>query len=111
MTLDRCTIALERMARLIQTAQVWQFTKGIPSLRRSATAPSAGCPTDRAFCDVCVLAPTGMLRDHNQTRRKNHGSSVEEILPNPQVKWRIQRPHIRKERECVGRPADLLLDF
>src|SRR6266850_5562860 len=39
------------------------------------------------------------------TRRKNPGPSVEEILPNPQVKWRIQRPHIRKERESVGPPA------
>ena len=46
MTLDRCTIALERMARLIQTAQVWQFTKGIPKstqVRDSAIRPKCSC--------------------------------------------------------------------
>src|ERR1700704_5442657 len=81
------------------------------SAPKSKGAPRfAGCPTHRALCDVWVLAPTGMHRDHNQTRRKNPGPSVEEILPNPQVKWRIQRPHIRKERECVGHPAPFLAE-
>jgi hypothetical protein len=46
-----------------------------------------------------------MHRDHNQTRRKTPGLLSKKYLPNPQVKWHIERPHIRKERECVGHPA------
>src|SRR5437762_8667476 len=82
------------------------ISKTIDLLHSLKTEPPAGCPTDRALCDVWILASIGMPRDHNQPRRKNPGPSVEEILPKPQVKWRIQRPHIRKERECVGHPAN-----